>query len=117
MSPSTRIWSTFGRAASTASRASRLAWTSESRARTGPEPDSGVDAFVSVLKEDANGGRHRHRDEKSEDTAQVAANHEGDDDQHGAEVDSVTEHLGRDEVVDDVGDDEVEDQYGDDFAG
>src|SRR4030081_1878755 len=105
MSPSTRIWSTLGMAASTASRASRLLWTSESRARVGPEAGSGVDAFVGVEKENAQRRGDRHGDEEPEDAAQVATHHEGNDDQHRTQVDRVAEYFRGDEVVDDVRDD------------
>src|SRR5216683_2538722 len=127
MSPSTRILSTFGRAPSTASRASRLLWTSERRARVRapsfPSPRgegvgaaSGVDAFVGVDEENAQGGGDRNGDEEPEDPSQIAAHHERDDDQHRAQVDRVAEHLRGNEVVDDVRDDEVQDQHPDDFA-
>src|SRR5713101_4180841 len=116
MSPRTRILSTLGNAASTASRASMLLWMSESRASVGPAGGSGVDAFVGVDEQNAQGGSDRNRDEEPEDPSQIASHHERDDDQHGAQVDRVAEHLRGNEVVDDVRDDEVEDQHPDDFA-
>src|SRR5919201_4493702 len=116
MSPKTRIRSTLGMAASTASSASRLLWMSDSRPTVGPAARLGVDALVSVEKEDAQGRRHRHRDEEAKDAAEIPAYDEGHDDQHRAEMNGVTEHLGRDEVVDDVGDHEVDDQHHHDLA-
>src|SRR5712691_2501324 len=128
MSPRTRILSTLGMAPSTASRASRLLWTSERRASVGglsfPPPlgegrvgalsaRSGVDAFVSVDEENAQRGGDRHRDEEPEDTSQIAPDYERDDDEHRAQVDRVAEHLRGNEVVHDVRDDEVEDQHHD----
>src|SRR3984893_17502524 len=118
MSPRTRILSTLGNAASTASRASRLLCTSERRARVGPgcsPPEegrtraaSGVDAFVSVGEENAQRGGDRNRHEEPEDASEIAPHHERDDDQHRAQMDRVAEHLRGNEVVYDVGDDEVE---------
>src|SRR6202022_465596 len=116
MSPRTRIWSTLGMAPSTASNASRLLWTSESRPSVGPEVGSGVDAFVGVEEEDAQHRGDRNRDEEPEDAAQVATHHEGNDDQHRAEVDRVAKYLGGDEVVNNIRDNEVEDQHHGDFA-
>src|SRR2546421_8518510 len=116
MSPSTTMRSTGGMAASTASSASRLLCTSERRPRVGPEVGSGVDAFVGVDEENAQRGGDRHRDEEAEDASQVATHHEGNDDQHRAQVDGVAEYLGRDEVVNDVRDHEVKDQHHDDLA-
>src|SRR5438128_2787978 len=102
MSPRTRILSTLGTAPSTASRASRLLWTSERRASVGPGAGSGVDAFVSVGEKNAQRGGHRNRHEEPEDTSQIAPHDERDDDQHRAQVDRVAEHLRGNEVVDDV---------------
>src|SRR5713101_1560908 len=123
MSPRTRILSTLGNAASTASRASMLLWTSERRARVGPRSfprvvgaGAGVDAFVSVSEENAQRGGDRNRHEEPEDASEIAPHHERDDDQHRAQVDCVAEHLRGNEVVYDVRDDEVEDQHPDDFA-
>src|ERR1700737_3973399 len=116
MSPRTRILSTLGKAPSTASRASRLLWTSESRATVGPMPGSGVDAFVGVDEENPQGGGNRNGDEEPEDTSQITTTHKGDDDQHRGQVDRVAEHLRRNEVVHDVRDDEVEDEHQHDFA-
>src|ERR1700737_3678191 len=116
MSPRTRIWSTFGIAASTASRASRLLCTSESRPTVGPEAGSGVDAFVGGEEEGGHRGGGRNRDEEPEDASQIAAHDKRNDDQHRAEVDGVAEDLWGDEVVDDVRDHEVEDQDHDDLA-
>src|ERR1700730_13235274 len=116
MSPSTRIWSTLGMAASTASSASMLLCTSESRSIVGPEAGSGVDAFVGVEEEDAYGGGDRNRDEEPEDASKVTAHDKRNDDQHRAEVNGVAEDLWGDEVVDDVRDHEVEDQDQDDLA-
>src|SRR5260370_42256304 len=104
MSPSTRILSTSGRAPSTASRASRLLWTSERSARVRapsfPSPRgegvgaaSGGDAFVGVDEENAQGGGDRNRDEEPEGPSQRAAHHEGGDDQHVAQGDRGAEHL------------------------
>src|SRR6267143_7013192 len=105
MSPRTRILSTLGNAASTASRASMLLWMSERSARVGPRSSppslgegrvragSGVDAFVGVNEEYAQRGGDRNRDEEPEDASQVAPDHERDDDQHRAQVDRVAEHL------------------------
>src|SRR2546423_2327454 len=116
MSPRTRMWSTRGMAPSTASRASRLLWTSERRPSVGPEAGSAVDAFVSVEEEDAQRCGDGNRDEETEDASQVATHHEREDDQHRTQVDGIAKHFGGDEVIGDVRDHEVEDQHHDDFA-
>src|SRR5579864_5591935 len=100
--------STSGSASSTAFSASRLLWISDSRASLAKEGRSGVDAFVSVLEEDAQGGGHRDSHEQSQDAAEVATHDERDDDQHRAEVDRIAEDLRRDEVIDNVRDHEVD---------
>src|SRR5207237_1982849 len=89
----------------------------ESRAKVTNEGRSGVDAFVGVLEEDAQGGGHRNRHEQTQDAAKIAAYHEGDDDQHWAEMDGIAEDLRRDEVVDDVRDHEVDDEDDDHLGG
>src|SRR5205085_10891793 len=99
MSPRTRTRCTEGIAPSTASSASILLWTSERRPTTGPAAGSGVDAFVSVEEENAQGRRHRNSNEEPEDAAQIAAHHEGDDDQHRAQAHRIAEDLRGDEVV------------------
>src|SRR5919109_5519722 len=114
MSPSTSTLPTSGRAPTTASSASRLLWMSERSASFAA--GSGVDALVHVEEEDPGDGRHRHRQEESQDPAQVAPGYEGEDDQHRAQVDRVAVDLGRDEVVDDVRDHGVDDYHQDHLA-
>src|ERR1700694_2137152 len=99
MSPRTRILSTLGKAPSTASRASRLLWTSESRATVGALSSlpplgegrvgagSGVDAFVGVDEQNPQRGGNRNGKREPEDTSQIATHHEGDDDKNRAQVD------------------------------
>src|SRR3989442_8133337 len=131
MSPRTRILLTSGRAPSTASRASRLLWTSERRASVGGlsfppslgeggvgalSARSGVDAFVSVDEENAQRGGDRNRDEEPEDTSQIAPDYERDDDEHRAQGDRVAECLRGKEGVHDGGGAKVQNTQKNDSA-